>query len=104
MWGPYRLAGAPILMLLKYAWGAQSDCLAAGAPQTFLYSCDCFDLQEEIWICQSAQHAERTRRRLITKVLLQDRACFRHVMRIADVDRHLHHVLQAGSAFTQGEL
>src|SRR5262245_16638472 len=62
-----------------------------------LYGRDCFDLEEEIWICQSAQHTEGARRWRVTKIFLQDRARFGHVMRIADVDRHLHDVLQTGT-------
>src|SRR5215475_6049547 len=72
--------------------------LSSGSPSQRR---DGFDLQQEIRIRKSAQHTKRAGRRIVAKILLEKRAGFRHVVRITNVDCHLHHILQAGTAFLQ---
>jgi hypothetical protein len=50
------------------------------------------------------QHTKRAGGWIAAEIVLQYQARLRYVVRIANVDRHLHHVLQVSAAFGQSEL
>jgi transposase len=81
--------------------GHDADCKSKAARPTRLDRGDRLDLEKEIWIGEPAENAQRAGGRGLAEIIKQDAARLRHVMRIADVDRHFGDVGQFGASGSQ---